>query len=83
VVADVQRARTRSSSRLAAEAEEAGWHGVFVWDHLQWREPVIDVADPWITLAAIACATESAHRADGDAAGPSQARQGSQVDRNA
>ncbi|MER6154129.1 LLM class flavin-dependent oxidoreductase [Streptomyces sp. NPDC001868] len=46
-------------ARLAAEAEEAGWHGVFVWDHLRWREPVRLVADPWITLAAIATATES------------------------
>ncbi len=45
-------------ARLAAEAEEAGWHGVFVWDHLRWREPVVEVADPWITLAAIATATE-------------------------
>src|SRR5919198_2152054 len=43
---------------LAAEAEEAGWHGVFVWDHVRWREPVVDVADPWITLTAIAAATE-------------------------
>jgi alkanesulfonate monooxygenase SsuD/methylene tetrahydromethanopterin reductase-like flavin-dependent oxidoreductase (luciferase family) len=43
---------------LAAEAEEAGWHGVFVWDHLRWRAPVRHVADPWITLAAIAAATE-------------------------
>lgn len=42
---------------LAAEAEEAGWHGVFVWDHVRWREPVVDVADAWITLAAIATAT--------------------------
>jgi alkanesulfonate monooxygenase SsuD/methylene tetrahydromethanopterin reductase-like flavin-dependent oxidoreductase (luciferase family) len=45
-------------ARLAAEAEEAGWHGVFVWDHLRWRAPVRQVADPWITLAAIATATE-------------------------
>ncbi|MCZ4124952.1 LLM class flavin-dependent oxidoreductase [Streptomyces sp. H39-S7] len=45
-------------ARLAAEAEEAGWHGVFVWDHLRWRAPVGHVADPWITLAAIATATE-------------------------
>jgi alkanesulfonate monooxygenase SsuD/methylene tetrahydromethanopterin reductase-like flavin-dependent oxidoreductase (luciferase family) len=45
-------------ARLAAEAEEAGWHGVFVWDHLRWRAPVRWVADPWITLAAIATATE-------------------------
>jgi alkanesulfonate monooxygenase SsuD/methylene tetrahydromethanopterin reductase-like flavin-dependent oxidoreductase (luciferase family) len=43
---------------LAAEAEEAGWHGVFVWDHLRWRAPVRHVADPWITLAAIAAATD-------------------------
>jgi alkanesulfonate monooxygenase SsuD/methylene tetrahydromethanopterin reductase-like flavin-dependent oxidoreductase (luciferase family) len=45
-------------ARLCAEAEEAGWHGVFVWDNLRFREPVVDVADPWITLAAMAAATE-------------------------
>ena len=45
-------------ARLAAEAEELGWHGVFVWDHLAWRPPVRAVADPWITLAAAATATE-------------------------
>jgi alkanesulfonate monooxygenase SsuD/methylene tetrahydromethanopterin reductase-like flavin-dependent oxidoreductase (luciferase family) len=44
--------------RLAAEAEEAGWHGIFVWDQLRWNPPVREVADPWITLAAIATATE-------------------------
>lgn len=45
-------------ARLAAGAEEAGWHGVFVWDQLRWREPIRLVADPWITLTAIATATE-------------------------
>ena len=45
-------------ARLCAEAEEAGWHGVFVWDNLRFEEPVVDVADPWITLAAMATATE-------------------------
>jgi alkanesulfonate monooxygenase SsuD/methylene tetrahydromethanopterin reductase-like flavin-dependent oxidoreductase (luciferase family) len=45
-------------ARLAAQAEDVGWHGVFVWDHLCWRPPVRPVADPWITLAAIAAATE-------------------------
>jgi alkanesulfonate monooxygenase SsuD/methylene tetrahydromethanopterin reductase-like flavin-dependent oxidoreductase (luciferase family) len=45
-------------ARLASQAEEAGWDGVFVWDRLHWIEPFIDVADPWITLAAIATATE-------------------------
>lgn len=46
------------AARLAGEAEEAGWHGVFVWDHVRWRAPVRQVADAWITLAAIATATE-------------------------
>ncbi|NUT38909.1 MAG: LLM class flavin-dependent oxidoreductase [Thermoactinospora sp.] len=45
-------------ARLAAEAEEAGWDGCFVWDHLHWRAPVRQAADPWITLAAVATATE-------------------------
>jgi alkanesulfonate monooxygenase SsuD/methylene tetrahydromethanopterin reductase-like flavin-dependent oxidoreductase (luciferase family) len=48
----------RTVAILAAEAEEAGWDGCFVWDHLAWRAPVQRVADPWITLAAIATATE-------------------------
>lgn len=45
-------------ARLAAEAEEAGWDGCFVWDHVHWRAPIREVADPWIALAAIATATE-------------------------
>jgi alkanesulfonate monooxygenase SsuD/methylene tetrahydromethanopterin reductase-like flavin-dependent oxidoreductase (luciferase family) len=45
-------------ARLSAEAEAAGWDGVFVWDHLRYRAPVVEVADPWITLAAMATATE-------------------------
>ncbi len=43
---------------LAGEAEAAGWDGFFVWDRLSWPEPVRRVADPWITLAAVATATE-------------------------
>jgi alkanesulfonate monooxygenase SsuD/methylene tetrahydromethanopterin reductase-like flavin-dependent oxidoreductase (luciferase family) len=45
-------------ARLAAEAEEAGWEGFFVWDHIRWREPVAAVGDTQVTLAAIAAATE-------------------------
>lgn len=45
-------------AQLAAEAEAAGWHGVFVWDHIAYSAPVSAIADPWITLAAVACATE-------------------------
>ena len=43
---------------IAADAEVAGWDGVFVWDHMAYRAPVVDIADPWITMAAIATATE-------------------------
>lgn len=46
-------------ARLSAEAEEAGWHGVFVWDHIAYRDPVRAIADPWVTLSAIACATSA------------------------
>ncbi|MGA3057119.1 MAG: LLM class flavin-dependent oxidoreductase [Candidatus Limnocylindrales bacterium] len=44
---------------LARDAEAAGWHGFFVWDHINifGAEPV-PVADPWILLAAVAQATE-------------------------
>ena len=40
---------------LAAEAEQAGWDGFFIWDHLQFGEPT---ADPWIALTAMAMSTE-------------------------
>lgn len=43
---------------LAARAEERGWDGFFVWDHIRYRPPVRAVADPWVALAAIAAATE-------------------------
>jgi alkanesulfonate monooxygenase SsuD/methylene tetrahydromethanopterin reductase-like flavin-dependent oxidoreductase (luciferase family) len=46
------------AARLAGEAEEAGWDGFFVWDHIRWREPVSAVGDTQVTLAAVAAATE-------------------------
>ena len=42
---------------LAARAEDRGWDGFFVWDHINYRAPVRAVADPWVALAAAACAT--------------------------
>jgi alkanesulfonate monooxygenase SsuD/methylene tetrahydromethanopterin reductase-like flavin-dependent oxidoreductase (luciferase family) len=45
-------------AELAARAEERGWDGFFVWDHVAYRAPVRAIADPWITLAAVATATE-------------------------
>jgi alkanesulfonate monooxygenase SsuD/methylene tetrahydromethanopterin reductase-like flavin-dependent oxidoreductase (luciferase family) len=47
----------RVLAEFAAAAEQRGWDGFFVWDHIVYREPVRAVADPWVTLAAIACAT--------------------------
>ncbi len=46
----------RMLATLAHEAEDAGWDGFFIWDHIQvgWKDAV---ADPWIALAAMACAT--------------------------
>lgn len=45
---------------LAREAEEAGWDGVFVCDHLTMNGPrgPEPVANPWIALATIALATK-------------------------
>ena len=43
---------------LAAEAEVAGWDGIFLWDHIAYRAPVQAIADPWLTLAAMASATQ-------------------------
>ncbi|HET8911215.1 MAG TPA: LLM class flavin-dependent oxidoreductase [Ktedonobacteraceae bacterium] len=48
----------RLLAELAHEAEEAGWDGFFIWDHIgagpDWPAPV---ADPWVALVAIALAT--------------------------
>jgi alkanesulfonate monooxygenase SsuD/methylene tetrahydromethanopterin reductase-like flavin-dependent oxidoreductase (luciferase family) len=48
----------RLLAELARRAEAGGWDGFFVWDHIRYRAPVRAVADPWVTLAAIASATE-------------------------
>jgi alkanesulfonate monooxygenase SsuD/methylene tetrahydromethanopterin reductase-like flavin-dependent oxidoreductase (luciferase family) len=47
----------RLLAELAAAAEGSGWDGVFVWDHL-WNRTLVPFADPFVTLAAIATATE-------------------------
>lgn len=43
---------------LARAADDAGWDGLFVWDHVlgavDWRIPI---ADPWVLLAAAATVT--------------------------
>jgi alkanesulfonate monooxygenase SsuD/methylene tetrahydromethanopterin reductase-like flavin-dependent oxidoreductase (luciferase family) len=46
-----------AAAQLATLAEQAGWDGVFVCDHIARPEGVLPTADPWIMLAAIAMAT--------------------------
>ncbi|HEY8473626.1 MAG TPA: LLM class flavin-dependent oxidoreductase [Natronosporangium sp.] len=44
---------------LAVEAEQAGWDGVFFWDHLVWDARLeLPVQDPWTMLGAVAARTE-------------------------
>src|ERR1700712_1098086 len=43
--------------RLAARAEERGWDGLFLWDHIRYSPPSLAGADPWVVMAAIAAAT--------------------------
>jgi alkanesulfonate monooxygenase SsuD/methylene tetrahydromethanopterin reductase-like flavin-dependent oxidoreductase (luciferase family) len=50
-------ADARDLAALARDAEDVGWDGFFLWDHLQ-TEPNGPVADPWVALAAIAMQTE-------------------------
>ena len=42
---------------LACRAESSGWDGVFVWDHVAYRELGWAVADPYMSVAAIAART--------------------------
>jgi alkanesulfonate monooxygenase SsuD/methylene tetrahydromethanopterin reductase-like flavin-dependent oxidoreductase (luciferase family) len=46
----------RRLAELAKEAEDNGWDGFFLWDHIHWtQQPMVD---PWVALAAIALATD-------------------------
>lgn len=44
-------------AEVARTAEEAGWDGLFIWDHLAWAGG-IPSGDPWISLAAAATVTD-------------------------
>lgn len=43
---------------LAQDAEEAGWDGIFPWDHIMHIPRHSWVLDPWIALAALAAHTK-------------------------
>jgi alkanesulfonate monooxygenase SsuD/methylene tetrahydromethanopterin reductase-like flavin-dependent oxidoreductase (luciferase family) len=49
----------RQLSDLAAIAEESGWDGFFLWDHmLVNRSKPVEIVDPWVALTAMAMATQ-------------------------
>ncbi|HEX6526261.1 MAG TPA: LLM class flavin-dependent oxidoreductase [Streptosporangiaceae bacterium] len=51
-------ADARMVADLARRAEEAGWDGLFVWDHItHHKELRREIADPWVLLTAAALAT--------------------------
>ncbi|HVA70209.1 MAG TPA: LLM class flavin-dependent oxidoreductase [Acidimicrobiales bacterium] len=42
---------------LAVLAEETGWDGFFLWDHLRYPAPVRDILDPYVCLGVMAART--------------------------
>ncbi len=48
----------RLLAELAADAEAKGFEGFFLWDHVNYAAPVRALADVWVALSAIACATQ-------------------------
>jgi alkanesulfonate monooxygenase SsuD/methylene tetrahydromethanopterin reductase-like flavin-dependent oxidoreductase (luciferase family) len=49
-------------AELAAEAENAGWDGFFLWDHmLASKNQKLNIVDPWIALTAVAMKTSRLH----------------------
>lgn len=44
---------------LAQEAEQVGWDGFFIWDHILFDDLWRPVVDPWVAMAAIAMGTKT------------------------
>jgi alkanesulfonate monooxygenase SsuD/methylene tetrahydromethanopterin reductase-like flavin-dependent oxidoreductase (luciferase family) len=44
-------------AELARTAEDVGWDGFFVWDHIAWDGRIMPMVDPWVALTAIATST--------------------------
>ena len=47
----------KTLANLAREAEEAGWDGFFLWDHIAGYP--LDTVDPWVALTAVALNTQN------------------------
>ena len=50
------RGDAQTAAEFAFQAEEAGWDGFFIWDHIARGKAPQN--DPWVAMAAIACNTE-------------------------
>ncbi len=50
-------AEARAVADLAREAEQAGWDGFFIWDHVARSPEEGAMSDPWIALTAAAMTT--------------------------
>src|SRR5213592_2130086 len=61
---------------LAVAAEEHGWDGFFVWDHLLYHDQRWDVADPVTVIAAVGAHGADQDRRAGECAGPPADRRG-------
>jgi alkanesulfonate monooxygenase SsuD/methylene tetrahydromethanopterin reductase-like flavin-dependent oxidoreductase (luciferase family) len=48
----------RALAGLARVAEETGWDGFFIWDHMIFAPPFHPMVDPWVGLSAVALATQ-------------------------
>ena len=48
----------RALAELAHEAETAGWDGFFLWDAVFFDPTFHPMADPWVSLAAVAMSTQ-------------------------
>jgi len=51
----------RGLAELAREAEETGWDGFFLWDHVNVGVEGVPALDVWVTLTSMAMTTDRIH----------------------
>lgn len=50
-------ANPKALADLAKQAEDAGWDGFFIWDHIMFDPTFHAIVDPWVGLTAVALRT--------------------------
>jgi alkanesulfonate monooxygenase SsuD/methylene tetrahydromethanopterin reductase-like flavin-dependent oxidoreductase (luciferase family) len=50
-------ANPKALAELAKQAEDAGWDGFFIWDHVMFDPTFHPITDPWVALTAVALQT--------------------------